>query len=414
MKNDAPMSINKCIKALLLLFAFSACSNGVSEKGDLLASLEQGEMIDLAENEIIVGAAQFEKYLGLLKGKKVALVANQTTVVNDTHLVDLLLLKGIEVVKVFAPEHGFRGTADAGEHVASGVDTKTGLPLISLYGSNKKPSADQLEDVDVLVFDIQDVGARFYTYLSTLHYILEAAGEQQKKVVVLDRPNPNIQWVDGPILEEKHKSFVGIHTIPVLHGMTLGELSNMMVNEGWLKGKVKPNFKVIPCENYSRAKRYHIPIAPSPNLPNNVSIYLYPSLCLFEGTTVGVGRGTDFPFQAWGSPVYKGKMTFEFTPQPNVGAKHPRFKGKVCYGEDLRTFPKEKVNGFDLTWLMKAYENHPKKERFFKSFFTLLAGTEKLQKQIEKGMTAEAIRETWQKELEDFKTQRKPYLLYHE
>ena len=372
------------------------------------------------------GAARTNLYLKLLKGKNVAVVANQTSVLSvleraevapnvmgykevTHHLVDFLHnYNGINVKKVFAPEHGFRGKADAGEVVKDGFDTKTGLPIVSLYGKNKKPSAAQLAGIDVVVFDIQDVGARFYTYISSLHYVMEACAEAGIEVIVLDRPNPNGHYIDGPVLELTHKSFVGMHKVPVVYGMTIGEYGKMINGENWLENGVKCDFKVIPLANYTHKTEYSLPIKPSPNLPNDKSINLYPSLCFFEGTNVSAGRGTEMQFQIYGSP-FLTKSKFTFTPQANEGAKYPKFKNKLCYGENLQET--EKLNKLDLSFLIKAYQENTGKD-FFNNFFTKLAGTKKLQEQIEKGLSDKEIRKTWKNDLDAFKKVRSKYLIY--
>tara|TARA_R110001592_G_scaffold363109_3_gene680507 strand:- start:6392 stop:7591 length:1200 start_codon:yes stop_codon:yes gene_type:complete len=368
----------------------------------------------LAFSQIKVGAEQYELYASQLEGKKVALIANQSSLVKDEHLVDFLLSKEVDIVKIFSPEHGFRGTADAGQKVHSSRDKKTGLACVSLYGKNKKPSDFQLKGVDVLVFDLQDVGVRFYTYLSTLHYIMEAAAENQIEVVVLDRPNPNIDRIDGPILEENCSSFIGIHPIPVLHGMTLGELAKMINNEAWLANGVKCKLSVVPVKNYTRVSEYTLKVRPSPNLPNHQSIRLYPSLCFFEGTIVSIGRGTDYPFQVYGHPFLNQVQKFAFTPHPIEGASNPKLNGKVCYGYDLRDQKVQLGAGLNLSYLIDTYHRYAIKEQFFnKSFFRLLAGTDELLRQIQSGMSEAEIKRTWQTGLTKFKSDRKPYLLYN-
>ena len=366
--------------------------------------------------QILTGADQPNEYLPLLKGKKVALLINQTSRVGDKLLLDTLLTKGVKVTKIFVPEHGFRGTADAGAHIKNDVDAKTGLPVVSLYGDNKKPKKDQLNDIDVVVFDLQDVGTRFYTYISTLEYVMEACAEYDKELIVLDRPNPNGHYVDGPVLEKDHRSFVGMQPIPVVHGMTVGEYAKMLVGEKWIDDADKLNMKVIPCLYYDHSKRYFLPVAPSPNLKTMEAIYLYPSLCFFEGTVVSVGRGTDKPFQQWGHPAYKDKAEYSFTPKSTTGASKPMLEGKECSGELLATHPDKAyklVDGkLNLSWLIKAYNWYPDKSKFFNAFFTNLAGTKELRKQIESGMTEGQIRDTWQEELSQFKLIRKKYLLY--
>ena len=367
---------------------------------------------------IQTGAENYNAYLPLLKDKKVGIVTNQTGVLNyyspeetqvNLNIVDFLLYKKINLQKIFAPEHGFRGTADAGEHVVDGKDAKTGLPIISLYGDNKKPKPEQLAGLDVLVFDLQDVGARFYTYISSLHYIMEACAENNIQLIVLDRPNPNGGIVDGPILEKENSSFVGMHQIPLLHGMTIGEYAKMINGEKWLKNGIQCKLTVIPCLNYKRELFYSLPVKPSPNLPNDQAINLYASLCLFEGTNVSVGRGTEKQFQIYGSP-FLPKNDFSFTPIPNFGSKEPPYKNQLCYGEDLTQAPK--VHQLELKWLLKAYKETADKSKFFIPFFTKLAGTKKLQQQIEAGTSEADIRKSWEKGLKDFKEIRKKYLIY--
>ncbi len=368
-----------------------------------------------------VGAEQVTNYLPLLKGKRIALVVNQTSIIgnesNHTHLVDSLVGlsegNGFSIKKIFAPEHGFRGTADAGEKVKDGKDTKTGLPIISLYGNNKKPSKEQLADIELVIFDIQDVGARFYTYISTMHYVMEACAESKIPVLILDRPNPNGFYVDGPVLELPEQSFVGMHQIPIVHGCTVGELAKMINGENWLKNGVQADLTVIPVENYTHQTRYSLPVKPSPNLPNDWAISLYPSLCLFEGTNVSIGRGTEKQFQIVGNPNYPSK-DFSFTPKSMEGAKYPKYEGKVCYGKDLTTKKFAYSHEFFLTELIDFYQNSTNKKDFFIPFFTNLAGTKKLQQQIEAGKTESEIRESWQADLEKYKAMRKKYLLYEE
>jgi uncharacterized protein YbbC (DUF1343 family) len=362
--------------------------------------------------EIKTGADNFEKYIPLLKGKKVGIVTNQTGVLsNKTHLVDFLLDQKINVQTIFAPEHGFRGTADAGELVVDGKDAKTGISIISLYGDNKKPKPAQLGGINVMVFDLQDVGARFYTYISSLHYVMEACAENGIPLIILDRPNPNGAIIDGPLLEKEFTSFVGMHPIPLLHGMTIGEYGKMINGQNWLKNTAQCKLTVIPCINYNRKTEYNIPIKPSPNLPNDQSINLYASLCFFEGTNVSVGRGTEKQFQIYGSPFLSSKIyDYRFTPKPNFGAKEPMHNGKECFGEDLTTYPK--LHKLELKWLIKAYQNTTDKTNFFNAFFTKLAGTKKLQIQIEKGVSENKIRESWEKDLTSFKKMRTKYLIY--
>jgi uncharacterized protein YbbC (DUF1343 family) len=393
------------ISILLILVGCSTTrNNAVSTINPSVAALNDGKFKTGAENT--------ESYLPLLKNKRAGIVTNQTGILTkEKHLVDFLLEQHINLQKIYAPEHGFRGTADAGELIVDGKDTKTNLPIISLYGNNKKPKPEQLEGIDVLVFDLQDVGARFYTYISSLHYVMEACAENNIPLLVLDRPNPNGTIIDGPILEKEYKSFVGMHEIPVLHGMTIGEYAKMINGEKWLKDGIQCNLTVIPCLNYSHDMKYSLPVKPSPNLPNDQSINLYASLCFFEGANVSLGRGTEKQFQIYGSPFLpESEFNFSFTPQPNFGAKDPVYNGTLCFGEDLTEI--RKVYRLELKWLLKAYENTPDKTVFFNDFFTKLAGTKKLREQIEAGMTEKEIRKTWQEGLEQFKEVRKKYLLY--
>ena len=365
---------------------------------------------DNPKTEIKTGADNYNNYLPLLNNKQIGIVTNQTGILsNKTHLVDFLLEKNIAVQKIFAPEHGFRGTADAGEHIVDGKDSKTGLSIISLYGDNKKPKPEQLAGIDIMVFDLQDVGARFYTYISSLHYIMEACAENNIPLLILDRPNPNGRIVDGPILEKEFSSFVGMHPVPLLHGMTIGEYAQMINGEKWLKNELQCKLTVIPCGNYNRKMNYSLPVKPSPNLPNDQAVNLYASLCLFEGTNVSVGRGTENQFQIYGSP-YLPKSDFNFTPKTNLGAQNPVYNGVLCYGEDLSTY--SRLNQLELKWLIKAYQTTKDKSKFFNPFFTKLAGTKKLQQQIEAGISEVKIRESWKKELEAFKEMRKKYLIY--
>lgn len=361
-----------------------------------------------------VGAERMSIYMPMLKGKKVGIVANHSSMIGSVHLVDSLLRRGVEVVKVFSPEHGFRGNADAGEAVKSDKDLATGLPIVSLYGKNKKPTKEQLAGLDIIVFDIQDVGARFYTYISTMSYVMEAAAETNIPFVVLDRPNPNGHYVDGPVLQDGYESFVGMHHIPIVHGMTVGEYAKMVNGEGWLANGVKCKLTVIQCDGYDHNVRYSLPVKPSPNLPNMSSVYLYPTLCLFESTTLSVGRGTDKPFQVVGHPKMQGK--YSFTPRSIEGAsKNPKWKGVECHGYDLSVFGTEFIPDYGkiyLYWIINIYGTFPEKDKFFKPFFDKLAGTDMLRKQIEEGKTEKEIRDGWQEGLETFKKTRKKYLLY--
>ncbi|WP_462168548.1 exo-beta-N-acetylmuramidase NamZ family protein [Pseudoalteromonas lipolytica] len=359
-----------------------------------------------------VGAVNYQAYVPELKGKRVGLVVNQTSEINGQHLVDFLLEKGVVVRKIFAPEHGFRGDHDAGAHVKSTVDAKTGIDVVSIYGSNKKPNPEALADLDVIIFDIQDVGVRFYTYISSMHYMMEAAAENGKAFIVLDRPNPNIAYVDGPILNPKFRSFVGMHEIPVLHGMTVAELAQMIKGEGWINNAAELQLSVVPVANYKRTMTYDLPVKPSPNLPNAQSIQLYPSLCFFEATPITIGRGTDFPFQVVGySPVKLGE--FSFTPRAIKGASmNPKFKDVEVFGQDLRD---SNMHGLDLSLFIAAYQQLTDSQQLFferAEFMDKLAGTDKLRLAIEAGQTEQQIKQSWQTELAAFKRKRQPYLLY--
>ena len=361
----------------------------------------------LSYSQIKVAAERTKAYLPLLEDNKIAIVGNQTSMIKNTHLVDSLISLEVDVIKVFSPEHGFRGKADAGAKIEDGIDVKTGIPIISLYGKNKKPSSKQLENIDVLLFDIQDVGARFYTYISTLHYVMEAAGEHNIKVIVLDRPNPNGHYIDGPIREDGFESFVGMHPIPIVHGMTIGEYAKMINAENWISNKC--NLTVIEMENYNHDMHYNLPIKPSPNLPNSKSINLYPSLCLFEGTNISIGRGTDYPFQHFGAPYLESN--YSFTPKSGEGSKYPKHKNIECFGTDLR-FQDNYLTDINLNWIINSYNNCPYKEKFFTNFFDKLAGTDKLRLQIIDGKTEKEIKGSWIDGLDKFKLTRKKYLLY--
>lgn len=362
------------------------------------------------------GADRHELYLPLLQNKTVAVVTNQTGLLNDrTHLVDFLVRNKVKIKSIFAPEHGFRGDADAGEHVKNGTDKKTGLPLVSLYGNNKKPTAEQLKGVDVVLFDIQDVGVRFYTYISTLSYLMEAAAENDVEVIVLDRPNPHDGYTDGPVLKDKWTSFVGMHKVPVVYGLTIGEYGKMVNGEKWLKNGVQAKYTLIPMLGYHKKQRYAISERPSPNLPNAQAINLYPSLCFFEGTQVSVGRGTDLPFQVYGSPWTKN-LPYQFTPKPNFGAKDPFLNGKLCYGENLSETTQD-LRQLNLEWLLKSYKNYknPSQNFFLKNlFFDKLAGSDELRNQIIAGKSESEIRASWKKDLEDFELIRAKYVLYED
>ncbi len=391
--------ITKNIASLFLFFSLFGYANPILESGK-----KSGK-------EIVTGADNFKAYLPLLKNKKVGIVTNQTGILtNKKHLVDFLVEKKIKIKTIFAPEHGFRGTADAGEHVSDDIDQKTGLPIVSLYGKNQKPKPEQLEGIDIMVFDLQDVGTRLYTYVSTMHRIMEACAENNIPLIVLDRPNPNIAIVDGPVLDIAFKSGIGMHPTPLLHGMTFGEHAKMINGEKWLKDGIQCKLTVIPCLNYDRSKSYSLPVRPSPNLPNDQSINLYVSLCLFEGTNVSMGRGTEKQFQIYGSP-YLPKSNFTFTPKPNFGDKDPLYNGIECNGEDLSAIPR--INRLEIKWLIKAYQTTADKSKFFdKRKFSIRAGNEKLQQQIEAGLSEEEIRNSWKEDLENFKKMRQQYLIY--
>ena len=383
----------------------------------VLVAMNSFQLMAQYKTTIIVGSEMFDKYLPTIKEKRVAIIGNQTSMVGPIHLVDTLLSLGIDVKKVFAPEHGFRGNADAGEKVSDGKDGKTGLPILSLYGrKNRKPSVEKLLDVDVVIFDIQDVGARFYTYISTMHYVMEACAEQNKKMIILDRPNPNGFYVDGPILKKGNESFVGMHPVPIVHGMTIGEYAQMINGEKWLANGIQCDLLVVKCQNYEHSDFYELPTKPSPNLPNMASIYLYPSLCLFEGTNVSIGRGTQKPFQMIGSPLIS-ETGFSFTPKPTPGAKHPKLDGEKCNGYDLEDFGEHYLRSLGklyLHWVVAIYQESSSKVGFFRKdgFFKLLTGDKTIREMIETGKDANEIWESFQEEVKRFKITRKKYLLY--
>lgn len=412
--------------ALFLFMLITACGNSaaVTYKKPVI-----DENPDPVRPGINVGAERHWLYLPLLREKRVGVITNQTGIVTRydtvrepnsdkfrlearrTHLVDFLVEKKISIQKIYAPEHGFRGNADAGELVMDGKDAKTGVPIISIYGSNKKPSVEQLAGIDIMVFDIQDIGARFYTYISSLHYVMEACAEQHIPLIILDRPNPNGGIVDGPTLEKENSSFIGMHQIPVLHGMTIAEYAQMINGEKWLKDGTQCELIVVPCSYYKRNMFYSLPVKPSPNIPNDQAVNLYASLCFFEGTNVSVGRGTDKQFQIYGSPDLPDDG-FSFTPMPNEGSKEPPHNGKICYGKDLTEV--RRVKRLELKWLQKAYDETADKSKFFTPFFTKLAGTKKLQEQIEAGESETDIRKSWLPGLDTFKEVRIKYLIYGE
>ncbi|MDR0733651.1 MAG: DUF1343 domain-containing protein [Dysgonamonadaceae bacterium] len=364
--------------------------------------------------KVLTGAESTAEYFPLLKNKRIGVFTNHTGIVGNEHLVDLLKRKGFQVVVIFSPEHGFRGNADAGEKVGDDTDAKTGIPIYSLYKSKTgKPDSRTLSKIDLLVTDIQDVGLRFYTYYISMYKLMDACAETGKPILILDRPNPNGFYVDGPILNMKYKSGVGYLPIPIVHGMTLGELAQMINGEKWLPQGKTCKLQVIKCKNYSHETKYNLPVAPSPNLPNMKSVYLYPSTCLFEGASVSLGRGTDFPFQVYGSPKMKG-YDFSFIPRSIPGAKNPPFLNQECYGVDLRNVPDKTIweQGINLQYIIDAYNHHETGESFFTPFFEKLIGVDYVRKMIEDGRTAEEIKAKWRPDVEKFKKQRKPYLLY--
>ncbi len=401
---------------LVSLFILTCSSQRVEEKGQGNTSEKGVDRVSSQEDLIRVGAERMDAYLPKLKGKAVAIVANPTSKVGGEHLVDTLLARGVEVKRIMSPEHGFRGDAEAGEKVKGGKDPETGLPVISLYGSHKKPKPEDLKGIDLILFDIQDVGARFYTYISTLHYVMEAAAEEDKRVMVLDRPNPNGFYVDGPVLDTAFRSFIGMHPVPIAHGMTVGEYARMIDGEGWLKGGVECGLEVIECANYEHGDRYELPVDPSPNLAQMSAIYLYPSLCLFEGTVVSAGRGTERPFTMIGHPEFEGEA-HSFVPRSIPGkSSNPKHEGDTCRGFDLLETGRTKMKdegGICLSWLIRMHDVLGDKTDFFhKKRFDRLAGTDSLRIGIEKGMSEEAIRESWEKGLEKFRKMREGYLLY--
>jgi uncharacterized protein YbbC (DUF1343 family) len=388
---------NLVILSFLIVMAGVACSS--DRKYDTLQT----------------GAALTQEYLPLLQGKTIAVVANQTSVIGDRHLVDTLLSLDVDIRLIFAPEHGFRDLADAGAVITSGPDPVTGINVTSLYGRKKKPLPEDLEGIDAVLYDIQDVGTRFYTYLTTMCYVMEACAENGKSFIILDRPNPNGYYVDGPVLDTAYRSFVGIHPVPVVHGMTLGEYAGMVNGEGWLAGGISCDLKVIRCNNYTHSTLYELPVIPSPNLPNMNSVYLYPSLCFAEGTVLSCGRGTEFPFQVLGAPEMPD-TGFSFTPHPSFGSSDPRYNGMLCYGIDLRNAIEDSIvprPAMNLEWIIDAYNAYPDKEKFFTGYFDTLAGSSTLREQIISGMDADEIRQTWQEQLNRFSEIRAKYLLYN-
>ncbi len=395
----------KLVYTLIILLVVSSCKSEPAVSSSAASDQQDGR--------IIVGAERVGDYIEDITFKKVGLVVNHSSMIGHRHIVDVLLPLGIQVEKIFSPEHGFRGEADAGEKVADNIDPKTGIEVVSLYGDLKKPRKEDLKDIDILIFDIQDVGVRFYTYISTLHYVMEAAAENNIQVLVLDRPNPNGHYIDGPVLESAFSSFVGMHRVPVVYGMTIGEYAMMINGEGWLSDGIQCRLKVIPCLNYDHNTQYVLPIKPSPNLPNALSIAHYPSICFFEGTSVSVGRGTDHPFQVIGHPDFID-MNYEFTPISKSGAKYPKHQNKLCHGMDLKS-KKPRPDKIDLSYLIYFYDTAKDLDLpFFNegAFFDLLAGTDQLKKSIIEGKSEKEIRSSWMADLDQFKAVRSKYLLY--
>ena len=388
---------NSSIKSTFLFWLLAlSCSSSISQK------------------RILPGAYLQDQYIPLLIKKKVGVVAHQASLIpkrnTSQHLVDFLLENNIDIHSIFAPEHGFRGTADAGENVKDQVDPKTGIQIISLHGINKKPKAEQLNGIEIIIFDLQDVGVRFFTYLSTLHYVMEACAENNIPVIILDRPNPNLHYVDGPVMEEAYTSFLGMHPVPIVYGMTIGEYAQMINGERWLKEGLRCRLSIVPVENYNRKSKYELSVRPSPNLPNPQAISLYPSLCLLEPTVISVGRGTDFQFQIYGHPKLP-KSNFTFTPLPNFGAKNPKLKGHLCYGKNLTKVLRP--NQLELKWLIDAYNNFPKSNIFFLKGFNKIAGNSSLKEQLISGVSEIEIRKSWKSKLKIFKGIREKYLIYN-
>ena len=408
----------KIFVAFLIIFQLN-CTPGVAPENATGEMSESGVKEEQAEPE--VGAAQLDAYLPMLAGKNVGMLVNHTSMVGDRHLVDILLEKGVKIQSIFAPEHGFRGTADAGEHITDGKDPETGIPLVSLYGKNRKPQPEQLAGLDWVIFDIQDVGTRFYTYISSMSYMMDACADLGIQMLILDRPNPNGHYVDDPLVEVGHDSyvpFVGLHPVPIVHGMTVGEYAQMVNGEGWLSEDLRCKLTVIPIENYTHQTVYELPVAPSPNLPNMRSIYLYPSLCFFEGTVASEGRGTDKQFQVYGHPDYPGG-DFTFTPMPGPGSKHPKLEGQECHGYDLTGLDPMDIHDearIHLDYFIEFYRNFPDKENLFRknNYFDTLAGSKKLREDIEAGKSEEEIRAGWKPDLDRYREMRRKYLLYPE
>ena len=409
------------LKLFLLSLLITACSSGVIETTILQPQeITREKVIDLYKENTKVGAVRLDLYLPLLKDKRVGVVSNQASIVGSSHLVDTLLSLGVDVKIVFSPEHGFRGNHSAGANIKHEVDEKTGLSIFSLHGKTKKPSKESLDSIDLVLFDLQDVGVRFYTYISTLHYVMEAAAENNKKLIVLDRPNPNAHYIDGPVLDPDFKSFIGMHPVPVVYGMTIGEYAQMINGEFWMKDSAQVDLSVIPLQSWTYDKEYILPIAPSPNLPNQLSIYLYPSLCFFEGTEVSIGRGTDFPFQVWGHPNIncKEQLSFTFKPISMPGkSKYPKHENKDCVGDDLRGYSTDSLRAnpkLEVYQIQEAFNCvNPNNEFFDRSeFFNLLAGNKTFLTQLKAKKSEDEIRKSWKKDLDSFKLIRLKYLLY--
>lgn len=412
---------NYIFTLFLLCLIFSACSSQTTPDFEVIShEPAQPKLKESVEQPTVVGAERISLYIELLKNKRVGVVSNQTSTIGNTHLVDTLLSLGIKIQRVFSPEHGFRGNHDAGANIDHSVDQKTGLPIFSLHGKTKKPTKESLEDIDIIVFDIQDVGVRFYTYISTLHYVMEAVAEQQKPIIVLDRPNPNAHYIDGPVLDTNFRSFIGMHPVPVVYGMTIGEYAKMINGEYWLKDSLQANLKIIPLQNWTHNTPYILPIAPSPNLPNQRSIYLYPSLCFFEGTVVSVGRGTAFPFQVWGHPNTQCDTIdhFSFTPVSIPGkSKYPKHENKLCAGEDFRNHEIDTIRNqkkLSISMLQTAIQCVQPEKKFFNrtDFFNLLAGNDIFVDQLQNKLPEEQIRASWKESIEAFQQTRMKYLIY--
>ncbi len=405
------------ISSIVIIFVLIACNtSGIRNK-----EIQNNNTTEQNNDTTIYpGIFDTKSYLNLIQNKNIGIVGNQTSIINNVHLVDTLLNLKQNVIKVFCPEHGFRGTADAGENISNSIDSKTGIPIISLYGKNKKPYKDQLKNLDIIIFDLQDVGVRFYTYISTLHYVMEACAENDIPLIVLDRPNPNGHYIDGPILDTANcKSFIGMHPVPIVYGLTIGEYAMMINGEQWLKDDVQCNLTIVKCKNYNHKRKYELPVKPSPNLPNYRSIELYPTLCFFESTNLSIGRGTNKQFQIIGHPDFKGisKADYSFTPQPNEGASNPKLNGKICYGFNLsegNSIFDIKNDKLNINLIIEVYQLFPNKENFFKSTnsIELISGTTEFRGQILNSISEEQIRASWEPQLTEFKEIRNKYLLY--